>query len=86
MFVVVKTWREKTYSIIWIKSNGEPGYPNLICGYLRQLEIGIRQKIAQKCQKLEVVELSTTRCGFSQKWPNIDYSTEDLGVFIRNFW
>ena len=36
-------------------------------------------QIAQKCQKPEVVDFSTTRCGFSQKWPNLDYFTREFG-------
>ena len=38
-------------------------------------------QIAQKCQKQEVVDFSTTRCSFSQKWPNLDYFTMVFGIF-----
>ena len=37
-------------------------------------------QIAQNCQIPEVVDFSTTKCGFSQKWPNLDYFTGDFGV------
>ena len=38
-------------------------------------------KIAQKCQKPEVADFGTTRCGFSQKLPNLVYFTDIFGVF-----
>ena len=27
------------------------------------------------------MDFSTTRCGFAQKWPNLDYFTGEFGVF-----
>ena len=38
-------------------------------------------KITQKCQKPEAVDFGNTRCGFSQKSPNLDYFGVIFGVF-----
>ena len=38
-------------------------------------------KITQKRQKQEVVDFGTTRCGFSQKSPNLDFFSVIFGVF-----